>query len=301
MLKIFSFLIIFLLININISAEEICSDYTPELILNIGGTSDPEKIIYAKNNYECKKKIDLCEINGCLLEIFDHKGNLLKSFAVKNDWFVRPKNDLSTETTYELVIPIKNHIQKILFIENAKLSYKLERTFKGYRDDFINNYQVKTGIIQRYKKMLLDTDANINLKSHRWSGKCFVMWENEILVDDQKCFMQTNHGPIELFDDFIVVVMKDDIICEDVTSKSCNFFFKVQQYKHEGSFYWNVYFQGKTIGSDAHMYIPLRSHQTSENGSCFFRKTKKDQNKKDTEIKDKFCFVHDGDSISNIF
>ena len=77
MKKLLSIIILGLLWIIPVSADDNCKDLNPEIILDLGGSSDPEKIVYSTYD-SCTKKHDYCGSMGCALDVFDDKGELLK-------------------------------------------------------------------------------------------------------------------------------------------------------------------------------------------------------------------------------
>ena len=70
MKKILIIVILGLLRIIPVSADDNCVDKNPEIILDLGGTLDPEKIVYATFD-SCTKMHDYCGASGCSLEVFD--------------------------------------------------------------------------------------------------------------------------------------------------------------------------------------------------------------------------------------
>ena len=85
-------------------ADDTCVDKNPEIILDLGGSSEPEKIIYATYD-SCTKMHDYCGAMGCALDVFDDKGKYALGYIAKDDWYIRPAKVLGKKPTYELVIP----------------------------------------------------------------------------------------------------------------------------------------------------------------------------------------------------
>ena len=108
----------------NISIADDCVDKNPEIILDLGGSPEPEKIVYATYN-KCTKKHDYCGSMGCMLDVFDHKGNYALSFIAEDDWYIKPVNEdegLGKKPTYELVVPLANGDLRIIKVINDKIT-----------------------------------------------------------------------------------------------------------------------------------------------------------------------------------
>jgi len=121
MKKLLSIIVLSLLWFIPVSADDSCVDKNPEIILDLGGTTEPEKIIYATYN-SCTKQSDYCGAMGCSLDVFDHKGEYAFSYITKDDWFIRPVNIIGQKPTYELVVPLSNGKVRIIKVVNDKLA-----------------------------------------------------------------------------------------------------------------------------------------------------------------------------------
>ena len=102
-------------------ADENCKDLNPEIILDLGGSSDPEKIVYLTYD-SCTKQHDYCGAMGCSLDVFDHKGEYAFSYITKDNWFIRPVNIIGQKPTYELVVPLSNGKVRIIKVVNDKLA-----------------------------------------------------------------------------------------------------------------------------------------------------------------------------------
>ncbi len=119
-----SFIILSLLWIIPVSADDNCVDKNPEIILDLGGTPEPEKIIYATYD-SCTKQHDYCGTMGCSLEVFDDKGNYAKGYIAKDDWYIKPINEeegVGKKPTYELVVPLANGDLRIIKVINDKIT-----------------------------------------------------------------------------------------------------------------------------------------------------------------------------------
>ena len=103
------------------NADNHCPDKNPEIILDLGGTSEPEKIIYATYD-SCTKQSDYCGVNGCALDVFDDKGEYALGYISKDDWFIRPVNIVGQKPTYELVMPLSNGKFRIVKVIDDKLT-----------------------------------------------------------------------------------------------------------------------------------------------------------------------------------
>ena len=106
---------------IPVSSDNNCVDKNPEIILDLGGTTEPEKIIYATYD-SCTKQSDYCGAMGCSLDVFDDKGKYALGYIAKDDWFIRPVSVVGQKPTYELVIPLSNGKFRIVKVINDKLT-----------------------------------------------------------------------------------------------------------------------------------------------------------------------------------
>ena len=124
MKKILSIIIFGLLWFIPVSADDNCIDKNPEIILDLGGTTEPEKIIYATYD-SCTKQHDYCGVMGCSLEIHDDKGEYALGYIVRDDWYIKPINEedgVRKKPTYELVMPLSNGKLRIVKVIDGKLT-----------------------------------------------------------------------------------------------------------------------------------------------------------------------------------
>jgi len=104
-----------------VTADDNCVDKNPEIILDLGGTTEPEKIIYATYD-SCTKQSDYCGVMGCSLEVFDDKGEYALGYIAKDDWYIRPVNIAGQKPTYELIVPLSNGKVRIIKVINDKLT-----------------------------------------------------------------------------------------------------------------------------------------------------------------------------------
>ena len=121
MKKLLTIIVLGLLWIIPVSADDNCKDLNPEIILDLGGSSDPEKIVYSTYD-SCTKKHDYCGSMGCALDVFDDKGEYALSYIAKDDWFIRPVSIASQKPTYELFMPLSNGKFRIVKVINGKLA-----------------------------------------------------------------------------------------------------------------------------------------------------------------------------------
>ena len=121
MKKLLSIIILGFLWFVPVNADNHCPDKNPEIILDLGGTTEPEKIIYATYD-SCTKQSDYCGVMGCSLDVFDDKGEYALGYIAKNDWFIRPVNIVSQKPTYELIVPLSNGKVRIIKVINDKLT-----------------------------------------------------------------------------------------------------------------------------------------------------------------------------------
>ena len=113
--------ILVLLWFVPVTAADDCVDKNPEIILDLGGTPEPEKIIYATYD-SCTKQHDYCGVMGCSLEVHDDKGKYALGYIAKNDWYIRPVKIVGQKPTYELIVPLSNGKLRIVKVVNGKLT-----------------------------------------------------------------------------------------------------------------------------------------------------------------------------------
>ena len=103
------------------TADDNCVDKNPEIILDLGGTTEPEKIIYATYD-SCTKQHDYCGVMGCSLEVHDDKGEYALGYIAKDDWYIRPVKIVGQKPTYELIVPLSNGKLRIVKVIDGKLT-----------------------------------------------------------------------------------------------------------------------------------------------------------------------------------
>lgn len=101
-------------------ADNTCVDKNPEIILDLGGDTEPEKIIYATYD-ACTKMHDYCGTLGCSLDVIDHDSGSL-GYLVGDDWYIRPSGVRGEKPSYELVIPVANDNLRIIKVIGNKLT-----------------------------------------------------------------------------------------------------------------------------------------------------------------------------------
>ena len=102
---------------IPVSSDNNCVDKNPEIILDLGGTTEPEKIIYATYD-SCTKQSDYCGAMGFSLDVFDDKGKYALGYISKDDWFIRLVSVVGQKPIYELVVPLSNGKFRIVKVIN---------------------------------------------------------------------------------------------------------------------------------------------------------------------------------------
>ena len=100
-----------------VSADDNCIDKNPEIILDLGGSPEPEKIIYATYD-SCTRMHDYCGTLGCSLDVFDDKGEYVLGYITEDDWYIRPNKSYKKKPTYELVMPLANGNLRIIKVTN---------------------------------------------------------------------------------------------------------------------------------------------------------------------------------------
>ena len=109
-------LLFFLFTSTLVFAEEICETSNPEIIIDLGGDSKPEKIVYMVDTI-CEGSFMYCGSGGCSLDVYDDEGILKLFYLNEGNWYIRPsegnyKNP--KENAFELIIPMS----KIFCSEN---------------------------------------------------------------------------------------------------------------------------------------------------------------------------------------
>ena len=113
--------ILVLLWFVPVTAADNCVDKNPEIILDLGGSTEPEKIIYATYD-SCTKQHDYCGVMGCSLEVHDDKGEYALGYIAKDDWYIRPVKIVGQKPTYELIVPLSNGKLRIVKVIDGKLT-----------------------------------------------------------------------------------------------------------------------------------------------------------------------------------
>ena len=121
MKKAIGIMVLGLLWIIPVSADDNCVDKNPEIILDLGGTPEPEKIVYATYD-SCTGMHDYCGAMGCALDVFYDKGKYALGYIAKDDWYIRPAKVSGQKPTYELVVPLANGNLRIIKVVNNKLT-----------------------------------------------------------------------------------------------------------------------------------------------------------------------------------
>ena len=101
--------------------DETCVDENPEIILDLGGSSKPEKIIYSTYD-ACSQSHDYCGSQGCSLEVFDDQGEYALGYIIDDQWYIRPVSDLGKKPTFELVVPMRNGDLRVINVIGGKIT-----------------------------------------------------------------------------------------------------------------------------------------------------------------------------------
>ena len=104
-----------------VSASETCVDKNPEIILDLGGSPEPEKIIYATYD-SCTQSHDYCGTRGCSLQVFDDNGDYALGYIIRDEWYIRPVSSSGKKPTFELVVPLRNGDLRIINVINSKIT-----------------------------------------------------------------------------------------------------------------------------------------------------------------------------------
>ena len=121
MKKLLSIIFFSLLFSLLANADDQCSDKNPEIILDLGGTPDPEKIVYSTYD-SCTEQNDYCGANGCALDIYDDNGEYSLGYIAKDDWYIRPVNIAGQKPTFELIVPLSNGKLRVVKVIDGKLT-----------------------------------------------------------------------------------------------------------------------------------------------------------------------------------
>ena len=104
-----------------VSAEGTCVDKNPEIILDLGGSPEPEKIIYATYD-SCTQSHDYCGTRGCSLQVFDDKGDYALGYIIRDQWYIRPVSASGKKPTFELVVPLRNGDLRVISVIDSKIT-----------------------------------------------------------------------------------------------------------------------------------------------------------------------------------
>ncbi len=125
MKKLLGIVVLGLLWFVPVNSDDHCPGDKAEIILNLGGSPEPEKITYATYS-TCSGMHDYCGAMGCSVEVFDHKGEKSMGYIHPADWFIRPVEALSKIPTFELVMPLSNGKYRIVKVIDGKLTAIVE-------------------------------------------------------------------------------------------------------------------------------------------------------------------------------
>jgi hypothetical protein len=104
-----------------VSADDTCIDKNPEILLDLGGTPEPEKIIYSTYD-ACTQSHDYCGTRGCSLNVFNDKGEYALGYIIRDQWYIRPVDVWGKKPTYELVVPLRNGGLRIIKVIKNKIT-----------------------------------------------------------------------------------------------------------------------------------------------------------------------------------
>ncbi len=106
----------------NDASEEQCVDESPEILIDLGGSLKPEKIVYATYD-SCTQMHDYCGSRGCHLTVYgneDTEGAI--SYLASDHWYIRPARVSFKDPTYELVIPRAYGTSIVINVVDDKLT-----------------------------------------------------------------------------------------------------------------------------------------------------------------------------------
>ena len=122
----------------NVGFAEKCQTSNPEIIIDLGGDSKPEKIVYMRDTI-CEGSNMYCGSGGCSLQVFDDNGVLQESYLSRNDWYLRPSEsnyENPTKNAFELIIPMsqsycsenhgKENCSRVIKVKNNQITESFE-------------------------------------------------------------------------------------------------------------------------------------------------------------------------------
>ena len=102
--------------------DEECVDENPEILIDLGGSLKPEKIVYATYD-SCRQMHDYCGNRGCDLTVYgneDTEGEI--SYLASDHWYIRPARVYGKDPTYELVVPRAYGTSVVINVVDDKLT-----------------------------------------------------------------------------------------------------------------------------------------------------------------------------------
>lgn len=88
--------------------QEKCETSNPEILIDLGGSSKPEKIVY-KVDTICEGNWTYCGSGGCSLEVYDDDGNYSLGYLSEGNWHIRPSEkdyENPKKNAFELILPM---------------------------------------------------------------------------------------------------------------------------------------------------------------------------------------------------
>ena len=105
------------------TSEEQCVDENPEILIDLGGSLKPEKIVYATYDSCTQMHGYYCGRLGCDLTVYgneDTEGGF--NYIATDHWYIRPARVYGKDPTYELVVPRADGTTVVINVVDDKLT-----------------------------------------------------------------------------------------------------------------------------------------------------------------------------------
>ena len=118
-------------------SEEQCVDDNPEILIDLGGSLEPERIIYSVYD-SCTERHDYCGSSGCDLAITGNKDTKGRFDRItRQNWYIMPSHVLGRDPTYEVYVPTRRGGLSVIKVVDNELTEtvieenELYETFRG--------------------------------------------------------------------------------------------------------------------------------------------------------------------------